>query len=228
MATRRITKQDVMLEQFYQLPKFLWNSDFIDLNSDARILYSLLRDRHGLSLANGWVNNKGEVFLIYTRDEMAFMLGVTLPTTRKAIKKLIESGLMEDVFQGLNKPNLIYLCTVSPHKQRTERIFHSRKKEYFTQDRKNLSPNKTDDIDTDNNKTENIHRSMNDGHIHKLIEDYCRIRFDRVVRYSKSYIELEIIEDMEREELTGFLDENIKSYDQCNLDYIKSIQGRAL
>lgn len=141
---KRYTVQDVEMSRFYQLPKFLFEDEFKNLNSDARILYSLLRDRHDLSLKNNWVNENGEVFLIYTRENMAHMIGCSIPTARKAFKQLESVGLVEDEFQGFNKPNLIYLNSVSVENTRTEKTFHAGQKECFTPDRKELSPNDTE------------------------------------------------------------------------------------
>lgn len=104
MNTRvRYTVNDVKNNRFFQMPKFLFEGDFKDkLNNDSRVLYSLLRDRHELSLLNNWVNENNEVFFIYSREEMADMLGVSQPTLRKAIMQLKQSGLMEEERIGLN------------------------------------------------------------------------------------------------------------------------------
>lgn len=154
MKMKRYTKESVINNRFYQMPKFLFEEDFKKLSNDAKVLYSLLRDRHDLSLDNNWTNENDEIFLIFTREHMAEMLGCSVPTARKAFKQLEDFGLVEDEFQGLNKPNLIYLFEVSLNSERTERIFHAGRKDTFTQDKKNLSPNDTDINKTDINKTD--------------------------------------------------------------------------
>lgn len=153
---KRFTKQDVVNNQFYQMPKFLFEGEFKDLTSDARVLYSLLRDRHSLSLVNGWLNEYGEVYLIYTRENMADMVGCSLPTVRKAVSLLQDFDLIEDVRQGLNRPNLIYLKSVVIENTRTEKNLLSREKDTCCQEAKNVSPNKTDINNTDLNKTKNL------------------------------------------------------------------------
>lgn len=62
METRRHTIEDVKNNRFYQFPKFLM--DF-PLSNDARVLYSLLRDRHDLSKKNNWINKNGKYFLFF-------------------------------------------------------------------------------------------------------------------------------------------------------------------
>ena len=66
------------------------------LSNDAKVLYSLLKDRHELSLQNNWVNEKNEVYLIYTRGNMQKILGLSDKTVKKAIDQLKKFGLMEE------------------------------------------------------------------------------------------------------------------------------------
>jgi len=96
----------------YQMPKFLFEGEFKVLSNNARALYMHLLDRQDLGLQNHWVNEKNEVFLIYSREEMADMLGVSQPTLRKAIMQLKQFGLMEEERIGLNRANRIYLMKV--------------------------------------------------------------------------------------------------------------------
>ena len=150
MDRRRYTFSDVSNAQYYQLPKFLFSSEFCSLTSDTKILYALLRDRHDLSLKNNWINDNNEVYLIFTRDELCSLMRCTQPTLRKALKQLKDFRLIDEERQGLNRPNLIYLYYVDndthePLSARSERNFQSGVKETFTPDRKNLS------VKTENN-----------------------------------------------------------------------------
>lgn len=171
----RYTVENIMNNRFYQMPKFLLEGEFKKLSNDARVLYSLLRDRHELSLSNNWVNEKNEVYLIFTREEMAELLGCSQPTLRKGIKQLIEAGLMEEERQGLNRPNIIFLTAVSVENTgvknsfspeckelsvQSEKNFQSRVKELFSQECKNLSPNDTNINDTDISDTKSICQSI--------------------------------------------------------------------
>lgn len=155
----RYTVNDVSNTRFYQMPKFLFEGKFRDgLGNDAKVLYSLLRDRHELSLSNNWINENNEVYLIYSREKMADMVGVSQPTLRKAIAQLKKLGLMDEERIGLNKANRIYLTSVSVENTgvknsytpdcknlsfKTEKSLHSRTVNSFTHDRKNFSPNDT-------------------------------------------------------------------------------------
>jgi len=182
MSTRiRYTVADVINNRFYQMPKFLFEGEFkAGLNNDARVLYSLLRDRHELSLLNNWVNENNEVFLIYSREEMADMLGVSQPTLRKAIMQLKQSGLMEEERIGLNRANRIYLIAVNIENpgmkesftpeckelsHRNEKSFQSAVKSSFSQECKKLSPNDTDINNTKINHTDIQSINHNPGEI---------------------------------------------------------------
>lgn len=96
-------------ERFYQLPQFLFEGELKNLRNDARVLYALLKDRHQLSLKNGWINEAGEVYLIYRTIDMAEMLGCSEKTAKKALDQLIEYGLIEKERIGCNQPNRLYL-----------------------------------------------------------------------------------------------------------------------
>ncbi|MFZ2537395.1 MAG: replication initiator protein A [Oscillospiraceae bacterium] len=107
---KRYTLTDVTSNQFYQMPKFLFEGELKNsLSNDAKVLYSLLKDRHELSVKNNWVNEKNEVYLIYTREDLCDMLGCSPPTLRKTIDQLKKNNLMDEQRQGFNKPNYIFL-----------------------------------------------------------------------------------------------------------------------
>ena len=109
---KRYTIEEVEKNQYYQMPKFLFIGEFKQLSNDARVLYSLLRDRHDLSIKNKWVNNDNEVYMIYTRANMGEMLGLTDKPILKAVNLLKKYGLLEETRQGMNKPNILYLTHV--------------------------------------------------------------------------------------------------------------------
>ena len=47
---------------FFRIPKLLFSDErFIGLTSDAKILYGLMLDRMGLSVKNGWIDEKNHV-----------------------------------------------------------------------------------------------------------------------------------------------------------------------
>ena len=95
---------------FYQLPVLLIKDDqFKSLSSDAKILYSLMLSRTSLSAKNGWLDEHGNVFIIYTLEEVMEGLNCRDNKATKSLKELREIGLIKTVRRGLGKPNITYV-----------------------------------------------------------------------------------------------------------------------
>lgn len=96
---------------FYRIPKVLFTDErFWNISTDAKLLYGILLDRMNLSAKNGWMDEAGRVYIIFTIDEIKGAVGCA---EKKAVKLLDElerkCGLIERKRQGLGKPNLIYV-----------------------------------------------------------------------------------------------------------------------
>jgi len=184
----RYNLSDIQMSSFFQMPKFLFNKEFKGLSSDAKILYCLLKDRHELSLSNKWFDSKGDVFLIYTRKEMECMLGLSDKTVNKAMKNLKEFNLVDEIRQGLNKPNKIYLLTTTnPDYTRSRRISDSGDGDFPIQESENFRP-----INTDINNTDINNQSINQSYSNSNTKDKNMI--DEID--NKTYIEyMEIIKE---------------------------------
>lgn len=97
--------------RFYQLPKELFvNDSYKGLSLSAKVIYSFLLDRKELSRKNNWIDEYGQVFLLFTREHIMGMLNISKPTAVKAFKELTKANLIIEERQGLNKPNKIYIC----------------------------------------------------------------------------------------------------------------------
>ena len=96
---------------YYQIPmELFFNKKYKDnLNSDSKILYGFLLNRLTLSAKNNWVDEEGNIFLIFTRKEVQELLGLSDKTVTKAFNQLKECKLINEKKQGANKPNLIYV-----------------------------------------------------------------------------------------------------------------------
>lgn len=109
----RIKANEVYENRYYRIPKiFFKESKYKDMSLDAKVLYGFLDDRRELSLKNSWINEKGEIYLIYTRKDIQDMLCLSDKPVTRAFKELQAYGLIEEERQGLNKPNLIYICHI--------------------------------------------------------------------------------------------------------------------
>jgi hypothetical protein len=148
----RYTLNEVQRNTFYQMPKFLFSNEFKSMSSDAKVLYSLLRDRHDLSIKNQWINEKGEVFLIFSREEMVELMGVSESTILRIMNTLKKFNLIEEERQGLGKPNKIFLLALKNLEySKTRQIEGSRPVNINSLDPSYLGAN-----DTDINNTEII------------------------------------------------------------------------
>ncbi len=103
--------QQAEMFAFYRVPKVLFTEDcFWNVSTDAKLLYGILLDRMNLSARNGWLDEEGRVYIIFTIEEIKGALGCA---EKKAVKLLDElekkCGLIERKRQGLGKPNLIYV-----------------------------------------------------------------------------------------------------------------------
>lgn len=55
-----------------QMPRWLFSDPkYSGLSLESKVAYTFLLNRFQLSRRNGWVNRHGEVYVIYTREELA-------------------------------------------------------------------------------------------------------------------------------------------------------------
>lgn len=95
---------------FIKLPKDLFFDDrYKDLSLSAKVLYAFLLDRASLSQKNNLVDKNGRVFIYFTRQEACEVLGFSIKKAVSCFKELESKGLIFQKFQGLTKPNLIYV-----------------------------------------------------------------------------------------------------------------------
>lgn len=98
---------------FYRIPRVLITGEhFKTLSTDAKLLYSLLLDRMGLSLKNNWLDDEGRVYIYYTIDEIQEDLCCGHVKAGKLLAELDAKsgiGLIERIKQGQGKPTKIYV-----------------------------------------------------------------------------------------------------------------------
>lgn len=154
---------EIRQDQYIQIPKELFYGYYADLSSDAKILYGLLLDRMELSRVNNWINEKGEIYLIFAREEIQKILHISDKTCTKAFKQLSEKKLIMEKRQGLNKPNLIFIGHINYKydnkfssnidKNRTRKNYDSGTGNFTSPEPEILRVNKTYSIQTDSNKS---------------------------------------------------------------------------
>ena len=165
--------------QFIQLPKeLLYNPRYKGLSSDSKILYGLLLDRMELSRENNWINEKGEIYLIFTRQNIQALLNISDKPCTKAFKQLSQMELIKEQRQGLGKPNLIFIGHIvydtpqSIENTMNRKMSDSVIGEYTTKQSANVRPNKTEFIKTENlEEEESINKMDVDQEVINIYKD---------------------------------------------------------
>ena len=118
------------LFSFYRIPKALFQEQrFQTLSTDAKTLYGILLDRMSLSAKNGWLDEQGRVFIIFTIEDVKRALCCADNKATKMLRELEEFGLIERKRRGLGKPSLVYVKNFSAESLKS--IFQL--EEYFSQ-----------------------------------------------------------------------------------------------
>lgn len=117
MAYGRISlEQALNSDNFYQLPKVVIKSKYYrKLKAEAKLMFMLCRDRLSASLDSTrkgdlrFVDDLGDIFIYYNIEDLSEDLGCGRDKIMKLKKELIKYGLIDEVRQGLNKANRIYV-----------------------------------------------------------------------------------------------------------------------
>lgn len=103
------------VQNFYhlQMPRWLFSDDkYTVLSLEAKVAYMFLLNRFQLSKLNGWVNEQGEVFIIYTRKSLAKEMRVSYRKIIESMQELTKAGLIWEKRCGRGAANQIYLIQV--------------------------------------------------------------------------------------------------------------------
>ena len=104
---------DVQTIYHMQMPRWLFSDPrYADMNLDAKVTYTFLLNRFQLSRRNGWVNDYGEVFVIFPRKELAKELRVGEKRVTAAFQTLASLSLIWEKRCGRGDANQIYLAHV--------------------------------------------------------------------------------------------------------------------
>jgi DNA-binding Lrp family transcriptional regulator len=98
---------------FLKFPRALIDSSlFSGLSVDAKLLFAMILDRTGLSEINAdrFTDSYGNIFVVYTINEICEKLGCARAKAVRLLKELQNSGLIEKYRDGCGKPSKIIIA----------------------------------------------------------------------------------------------------------------------
>ena len=101
---------DVEKFQYIPIPKVFFTKRYEGLSWVAKCLWGVLWDRVGLSLKNNWITADGYVYILYSQNNLAEMMGCSKRTIIRAMRDLEQQGLVSRIKQGLSKPDYIFVA----------------------------------------------------------------------------------------------------------------------
>ena len=97
---------DTPLPQYLPYARFLLNTD---LSHMSKLLYTLLLDRATLSQKNGWVDERGFVYVIFPLSSLSEVLQCSTMSVKRALRSLEDADLIERRRGRIAVPNSIFV-----------------------------------------------------------------------------------------------------------------------
>ncbi|HES0443636.1 TPA: replication initiator protein A [Streptococcus pyogenes] len=139
---------EVRNNKFYQFPQWLLEEPYSNLSYRAMLMYMLLFDRRGLSEENQWFDDNGKIFMYFTNEQFMKALKCSEPSVLKSKKELNQAGLLDEVQQGVNKPNRLYINGTKNFLGQELKTFKHGTKNFLGQDLKSFKGINTNNINT--------------------------------------------------------------------------------
>lgn len=95
---------------FIRIPRVLLVDPLFEpLTIQAKLLYGVLLDRMGVSMRNGWFDEKNRVYIIYQISEIQTNLGFSKKKSIDYLTELEQFGLVEKKRRGRGLPSILYV-----------------------------------------------------------------------------------------------------------------------
>lgn len=205
-------------DRFYALPKVLFENPIYEgMRLDAKVAYAMLKDRLDLSFKNNWIDEDGNIYLVYSNSNLMKILNCSKSTLLRIKKQLTEYGLIHEIQQSTSKSgnlaNRIYLGLLQDDTlaRNTDKFgdFKSDTRGVSNLDQggikktlgecqidttpvSNLDPNDTEYSETNNNETELSISEEDEENFSRNSsnnkQDSLSRKVDKASRYDKDYI----------------------------------------
>ena len=178
-------------EPFYQVPKSLFRLRMEGkLSVNAFDIYILMLDRYKVSKKNNWIDKEGQIYVLYTYEEISIELNLKRRNSiAEAIKELENLNLIKKK-RRFNQSTIFYITdTLNSNETDTLIIINN--------NNNNLSNN-----NINNNNKENVVAGVIRQEIHFLIKSR-NIKIDNVLKYCSNLDRIK--------EVFNYADKNNKS-----------------
>lgn len=214
--------------KFYQIPKafMLENSKYFSMSSMAKLAYGILRDRHCLSISNGWIDEKQRVYFLFKQQEIAKLLGISdLKTVRKYLVELETMGLLYREKQGFHKPDKLYLLQFDVEEEQSLNIVNQNNCNINTQNTKtnnieenpsfnigeisssNRGKSPTNNTNTNNTDINNTNIGSSSSHLSTLCKKNKKETMSNINKIYKVYKEyFKNLLEYKKQEITSFIE----------------------
>ena len=210
---------------FFKFPKpFIYDEKYKKLSNNAKLMYILLFGRLELSVKNGWHDRKGNVFQYYTNEQLMIDLNSSEKTIIKVKKELREVGLLEEIRQGNNLPNRIYISQVDGAVENTvlelEKVQHGAVENTVLELEK-VQTNKIDINDTDNNNIKSFCQE-----VITYLNQVTKKNFNKDTASHHKYIKARLKEGYELKDFKHVI--NVMAATWMGTDYERYLQPQTL
>ncbi|MFS9026981.1 conserved phage C-terminal domain-containing protein [Streptococcus sp. OMI870] len=210
---------------FFKFPKpFIYDEKYKKLSNNAKLMYMLLFGRLELSVKNGWHDRKGNVFQYYTNEQLMIDLNSSEKTIIKVKKELREVGLLEEIRQGNNLPNRIYISQVDGAVENTvlelEKVQHGAVENTVLELEK-VQTNKIDINDTDNNNIKSFCQE-----VITYLNQVTKKNFNKNTASHHKYIKARLKEGYELKDFKHVV--NVMAATWMGTDYERYLQPQTL
>jgi len=198
-SSRFYTEKEEVTLRFYQTPKALFrNPKYKGLSLGPKLMYSILRDRLDLSIKNRWKDEKGFIYLVFSREELSTLLEINKETVTTYKRKLVKYKLIIDKRLGQGKSSRIYVLKPEIKEYlKTENPFSRKRKKPL------LEYGKSNPNDTNVNETN--------------LNNVNKAGSKEVVKNSREEIEEIAAEDEDDiNDIKRIIKESLKGKEECN------------
>ena len=113
-ALGRIKSNQAEMLRYYQSPAILYEDErYKDISDSAIILYTLMYNRVSLSISNNWIDENGDVYIIYTIDEVVKKRRWGKRKAVAVMQELIDFGLIQRERKNRNQAYRIYVMDLA-------------------------------------------------------------------------------------------------------------------